>query len=273
MEKQNKGIASLVIRILIIILGITLITSSFGTINAGERGVKTRFNKVVSTKQPGLYFKLPLGIEKVHKMDVKTRTINYDNEVSQQLSGASKDLQDVKIGVVLNYHIDPENVVEIFTQYNSVDNYAQNVLEPIVRETVKSISAEYTAEELVTKRNEFSDKVNSTLLEKFTSKNAIMEKFNITNFEFSKSFSDAIETKVTAVQKAEAARNTLEQVKAEAQQTIEKAKAEAEAIKIQAGAINSQGGADYVELKKIEKWNGVLPIYMLGESGTLLNIK
>ena len=48
------------------------------------------------------------------------------------------------------------------------------------------------------------------------------------------------------------------------------AQAEAEAIKIQAQAINSQGGADYVSLKAIEKWNGVLPTTMTGSDANIL---
>lgn len=136
----------------------------------------------------------------------------------------------------------------------------------MVREIVKSTSAQYTAEELVTKRVEYSDKVNVTLATKFTEKSAILEKFSVTNFEFSKSFSKAIEDKVTAVQNAEAQKNKLEQVKYEAQQTIETAKATAEAQEISARALSAQGGADYVQLKAIEKWNGVLPIQMIPSS-------
>lgn len=266
MYRIEKKTVITVIGVIIIAL---LLISSTGTIGAGERGVKTRFSAIVGTVPQGLYFKIPF-IESVHIMDVKTRTINYDRNGAEgdardtsQLFGASKDLQDVSIGVVVNYHIDANKVQEIYAQYSSVANYQYNVIEPVVREIVKSTSAQYTAEELVTKRAEFSDKVNTALATQFTDKNAILERFSVTNFEFSKAFSQAIETKVTAVQNAEAAKNKLEQVKAEAQQTIEKAKAEAEAIRIQAQAINSQGGADYVALKAVERWNGILPTQMV----------
>lgn len=266
MYRIEKKTVITVIGVIIIAL---LLVSSAGTIGAGERGVKTRFSAIVGTVPQGLYFKIPF-IESVHIMDVKTRTINYDRNGAEgdardtsQLFGASKDLQDVSIGVVVNYHIDATKVQEIYAQYSSVANYQYNVIEPVVREIVKSTSAQYTAEELVTKRAEFSDKVNTALATQFTDKNAILERFSVTNFEFSKAFSQAIETKVTAVQNAEAAKNKLEQVKAEAQQTIEKAKAEAEAIRIQEQAINSQGGADYVALKAVERWNGILPTQMV----------
>ncbi len=102
----------------------------------------------------------------------------------------------------------------------------------------------------------------------------MLEQVNITNFQFSESFSAAIEAKVTAVQNAEAQKNKLEQVKYEAQQKIETAKAEAETIRISAQAINSQGGTDYVNLKAIEKWNGVLPTqFVPGSSMPFINVK
>lgn len=262
---------------ILVIIALVLIFGSFGTVSAGERGVKTRLGAVVDVIDPGLYFKLPF-IEGVEKMEVKTRTVNYDKggdngddkATVDNLFGASKDLQDVAIGVVVNYHINPTKVDLIYSQYRSVENYESNVIEPMIRETVKSTSAQYTAEELVTKRVEFGDKVNLILSERFGTKDAILERFSVTNFEFSKEFTKSIESKVTAVQNAEAAKNKLEQIKFEAQQTIETAKAQAESIRIQAQAITSQGGADYVKLKWIEAWKeggAKIPTYIAGTSG------
>lgn len=259
---------------------LVLIFSSFGTIGAGERGVKTRFGAIISVVPQGLYFKLPF-IERVNIVDVKTRTINYDKNGNEgdardtsSLFGASKDLQDVSIGVVINYHINPEKVDNIFAQYRSSANFEANVIEPIVRQVVKSTSAQYTAEELVTKRAEFSDKVNNVLVERFIEKDSVLEQFSVTNFEFSKAFTQAIEAKVTATQNAEAAKNKLEQVKFEAQQTVESAKAQAEAIRIQAQAITQQGGAEYVKLKWVEKWDGKQPQTVLGNSqGVIIDLK
>lgn len=262
------------------LLVLIFLSSTFGTISAGERGVKTRLGAIVGTIDPGFYVKMPF-IESVTRMEVKTRTVNYDKNGHEgdaldtsQLSGASKDLQDVWIGVVVNYHINQDKVDAIYAQYRSVENYEANVIEPIIREVVKSTSAQYTAEELVTKRAEYGDKVNATLSERFMAKDSILERFSVTNFEFSKSFTQAIEAKVTAVQNAEAAKNKLEQIKFEAQQTVETAKAQAEAIRIQATAINSQGGADYVQLQAIKAWDGHLPQQMIpGGTVPFLNLK
>jgi len=268
-ENGDLNIVKLVKHAVMVLIVLVLLASSFGTVKAGERGVKTRFGAVVGVIDEGLYFKLPY-VERVAKMEIKTRTVNYDKNGAEgdsadtsQLSGASKDLQDVWIGVMVNYHISPEKVSDIFSQYRSVENYETNVIEPVIREVVKSTSAQYTAEELVTKRSEYSDKVNVILNERFMAKDSILERFSVTNFEFSNAFTQAIESKVTATQNAEAAKNKLEQIKFEAQQQIETAKAEAESIRIKAQAVTQQGGKDYVQLQAIEKWNGQLPTQMI----------
>lgn len=261
-DEKVPNVVPIVTHSIIALILIILFFGSFGTVGAGERGVKTRFDAIVGTVPQGLYFKMPF-IEHVHILQVKTRTVNYDrNGVegdsldTSELAGASKDLQDVWLSVVVNYRINSDKVQNIFAQYSSIENYESNVVEPIIREVVKSTSAQYTAEELVTKRTEFSEKVNTILTQELTTKDAILEKSSITNFRFSKAFSDAIEAKVTAVQNAEAQKNKLEQVKYEAQQQIEKAKAEAESIRIQAQAVTSQGGEDYVKLQALKVWDG-----------------
>lgn len=261
---STKQIIGAIVGFFIIVFGLTIVFGSFGIISAGERGVKTRLGSVVGEVGTGLYFKMPF-IEGVDKFSVKTLAISYDKD-SAPLAAASKDLQDVSISTTINYHIDASKVTDIFQQYG--DNYQSIVIEPIIRDTVKSVSAQYTAEELVTKRSEFSDKITSLLSARFADKFAVVENVNVTNLEFSASFSQAIEAKATAVQNAETAKNKLEQVKFEAQQQIETAKATAEAQRISSAALAAQGGSDYVQLKAIEKWDGHLPNQMIPGSAT-----
>jgi len=239
-----------------VILAIVLLVvffSSFGTISAGDRGVKTRFSSVVSVLQPGLYLKIPF-IEGVEEMDVHTQSLIADDK--SPLLAASNDLQDTRLSVVVNYHIDPTQVKDIFVQYGSADRYYTQVVDPLITATIKSVASQYTAADQIQKRQEMSDKALAALTAAFDGKNVTIEKADITNVAFSDSFTQAIEAKVTAVQNAEAANNKLAQVQAEAAQTVAKAKADAEAIQIQAQAINSQGGADYVELQRIKQWDG-----------------
>ena len=146
--------------------------------------------------------------------------------------------------------------------------YRERIIDPALQEAVKSATALYTAEELITKRPEVKDTIKTLLVERLSQEYILVDEFSIVNFDFSPSFNQAIEAKVTAEQNALASKNKLEQVKYEAEQRIATAKGEAEAIRIQADAIQSQGGAEYVNLKAIEKWNGVLPSYMMG-NGTV----
>lgn len=265
----DVNVLKLATHITIGLILIVLIFGSFGVIGAGERGIKTRLGAVIGQVDQGFYFKLPL-IEKVTKMNVRTQAVIYERE--NPLAGASKDLQDVQVATVVNYHLDPNKVVDIYVQYGSEDNFEEQVIRPAVRAVVKAVTSQYTAEELVTKRADFSSNVLIKLNESLVDNYVIVEQGNITNLQFSPAFTQAIEAKVTAVQNAEAAKNKLEQVKYEKEQRIEQAQGEAEAIRIQAQAITQQGGADYVKLKWIEKWTGLVPQTILGEQGVIIDI-
>ena len=278
MTEVNKVIKKAVTTGVILFLLLIVVFSSYTIVGPGQRGVIVQFGKVSDRVMgEGLNFKMPFR-DNIIKINVQTQTVKFDNQLDKgdateasSLFCATKDLQDVQIAVIVNYHLDANKVNKTYQQYGST--YQSNIIEPIIREVIKSQSALYTAEELVTKRAEFSDKVSTILTEKISGRDSVFERLNITNFQFSDSFSKAIEAKVTAEQNALAAKNKLEQVKFEANQRVAQANGEAEAIKIQANAIQAQGGAEYVKLKWVEKWNGALPTTSLGaDSVPLVNI-
>lgn len=265
MEEESK---KLIKQISLGILGFILIITffkSFTIIGAGKRGVLLTIGKVEDKiLQEGLNLKIPF-VQKVKKLDIKTQKDEVD------ASAASKDLQTVTTKIALNYHLDANQVNKLWQSIGK--DYNERIIAPTIQEAVKSATAKYTAEELITKRPEVKEDIKTLLIEKFKEGYIIVDEFSIINFDFSKSFNDAIEAKVTAEQNALAAKNKLEQTKYEAEQRVVAAKGEAEAIRIQAEAIQSQGGAAYVELKSIEKWNGNLPTYMMGNSIPFVNIK
>jgi regulator of protease activity HflC (stomatin/prohibitin superfamily) len=258
---------------LIGIVALIFFFGSWGIVGAGERGVKVRLGEIVGTVEQGPYLKIPL-LDTVFLIDVRTRTIKneyYANEDGKVLSNnplesASKDLQDVKISSVVNYKINSEKVRELYEQYRTEENFEEQILKPIIKKVIKETTSLYTAEELVTKRAEYNSNIDGKLTTAFSDIGVIFEQSNITNLSFSDSFNKAIEAKVTAEQEALKAQNDLKRIEFEADQRIATAEAEAEAIRISAQAINSQGGADYVKLKAIEKWNGSLPTQMIPNS-------
>jgi len=248
--------------VIVLFLALLFFTST-AIIGAGERGIVLRLGSVNRVLEDGFHFKLPI-LEKVNTLNIQTQKeeVNADS--------ASKDLQIVTTSIALNYNLQPENVGLLWAQIGK--EYQARIIMPAIQEAVKAATSRFTAEELITQREKVREEMKLLLTAKLSNSYIDVTDISIVNFNFSPSFNEAIEKKVTAEQDALASKNKLEQVKFEAEQRITQAKGEAEAIRIQAEAIQSQGGAEYVNLKAIEKWNGVLPVYTLGESIPLLNL-
>jgi regulator of protease activity HflC (stomatin/prohibitin superfamily) len=140
--------------------------------------------------------------------------------------------------------------------------YVDDYIDPAVYEVFKAVAAKYSAEQLVTSRQIVSDDIHKTLTTKLQQYGISVRDINITNFAFSKEFNKAIEQKVTATQNAEKAQRDLQRIQYEAQQKVAQAEGEAKAIAIQAEAIKSTGGTEYLQLQAINKWDGKLPVYM-----------
>lgn len=235
--------------------------SSFGTISAGHRGIMLNFGAVQKEALgEGLYFKTPI-VQKVVEMDVRVQKLEIT------ASAASQDLQTVSAQVALNYHVNPAKVTELYQDVGV--EYQEGIISPALQEAVKSATAQYTAEQLVTKREEVRNKVLDLIKVKIEKRGIIADAFNIINFSFSQAFEQAIEAKVTAKQNAQAAENKREQSKAEAEQKIEVAKGDAEAMRLnavaRAEAISIEGRAlaanqNVVQLREQEKWLGLCPI-------------
>ena len=255
MTPENKIIFKWVVKGIIGLVCFMFLWGSFVIIRPGHRGVVIRLGAVQERIMPeGLNFKKPF-IESVKKLDVKTQK----EEV--KADAASRDLQNVTAVVALNYNLMPDRVNVLWKEIGR--EYKERIIDPAIQEAVKAATSKYTAEELVTKRAEVRDLIRLTLSERLVKEYINVSEVSMVNFDFSPSFNQAIEAKVTAEQNALAAKNKLEQVKFEKEQRIAQAQGEAEAIKIQAQAITQQGGEDYVNLKAVEKWDGKLPTQMI----------
>jgi len=256
-----------VIAIICLVVFLIFLFGSWYTIGAGERGIVLTFSKPSTViSGPGLHFKIPI-VQSVVRMNIRTQTIAFDNKAATgtdseytSLAALSSDLQDTAIATVVNYHLEEKDVLQIYTQYGDMHSYQINILEPVVRDSVKTIAATYTAEDLSKKRGEFNQKVADLLLVKFTEKSALFERVNIVNFEYSDLFTTAVENKNVQVQNALAEQNKLEAVKYQAQQRVAQAQGESDAIRTQISAIAAQGGSNYLTMLWIQKWNGAVSL-------------
>ena len=113
------------------------------TIPAGSRGVLLHFGAAKEVLNEGASFKWPF-VESVQVMSVQTSSL----EVKE--GAASKDLQTVSIALVVNYNVDPNHVLDLYKDVGV--SYATSVMTPALLECAKAVTAQYTAEELITKR-------------------------------------------------------------------------------------------------------------------------
>lgn len=248
-ERTINGIKKIATYTLIFITLSVLFFSTVYVIDAGYSGVLLTFGKVEPTAvQPGLHFKLPI-IQGIVPIEVRTQKYEAD------ASASSSDLQVVTAKIATNYHLVASSVPQL---YNDIGlSYTERVIQPMEQEVVKAVTAKFTAEELITKREEVRQEIKRLMTERLQSRSIIVEEVSIVNFDFSPSFNEAIENKVTMEQNALAAKNKLEQVKYEAQQQIEEARGKAEAISIESQALREN--PDILQLRAIEKWNGIMP--------------
>lgn len=253
MEMENVNIKKIVGLSFAGIVGLFVLLGSWTIVSPGEKGIVIRLGSVSRVLDEGFNFKLPL-VETVKKVDVRVQKSEVGAEA------ASKDLQNVSAVIALNYQLDGKSVGSLYQQVGL--DYEAKIIAPSLQESVKSATAGYTAEELITKREMVKAEMKKNLTERLSKHNISVTEVNIVNFDFSKSFNAAIEAKVTAEQEALASKNKLEQIKYEAEQRIVQSKAEAEAIRIQADALKENKGL--IELEAVKKWNGILPQYMTG---------
>lgn len=257
-SKLKVIIPSAIIAVLLLIT----VLSSIAVVPAGSTGVVTTFGKVSDTvMQEGLNFKVPfvqnvaIISNKIQKQEVEAAAV-------------SKDLQTVSSNIAVNYRVGLQSSANIYKNIGS--DYETIVLLPAVQESMKSVSAKYTAEELITKRAQVGEEIKKTLEEKVNEYGIMIEKFNIVNFDFSQEFNQAIEAKQVAEQNLIKTKTEQEQAivvaEAEAKKKVIAAQAEADAIskkaKAQADAnklLNASLNDTIVEYEKVQKWNGELP--------------
>lgn len=251
----------------LILIGIILGFASVTTVETGYVGVKTRFGQVQDDViEEGLNTKAPF-IEKIVKIDCRTKKLETES------STASKDLQDVKLQVAVNYNVSKDTANNLYREIGT--DYENIIVNPAILESIKSITAQYTAEELITKRAEVSNKMQKMLEEKVTSKGFNIVDFNITDLDFSDAYNQAIENKQVAEQQAKQAEYELQKSKVENDRKIAEAEANARVMEVQNASTTEQA----IKLKELEiqekminKWNGQLPSTTTGNSIPFINI-
>ena len=294
MKKITKFVVLGIVALLVVILA----ADSFATVPVGSTGILLTFGKVEDGKalSEGLHIKLPL-VQRIVSMDNRVKKLELNTEAF------SKDIQTVSATLAVNYRLQAEKSFAIYKTHGT--QYEQNIIVPATHEVLKSVCAQYTAEELISKRAESSDMMRDELDAKLSGMGITVTDFNIIDFDFSDEFINAVEAKQVAeqVKKKAATENetAIAQAEREKQVSIKQSEAEAERVRIEAEAqaqstlIAAQAQADAVKLAadaeayrmqnegkyvsdslidKIlaENWDGKLPNVVGGDVNGILNV-
>ena len=270
----------------VIALILVLLPFSVAKVPVGSTGIMLTLGRVEDTAlSEGWHFKMPF-VQRIVSMDNRVMKLEMSTEAF------SKDIQTVYATLAVNYRMQRDKTFEIYKSVGT--NYENNLVIPAVHEILKSVCAQYTAEELISKRAESSELMREELDMKLNPIGITVTDFNIIDFDFSQEFIAAVEAKQVAEQlkKKAAIENDTAIAKAEREKTvaIKQSEAEAERVRIaseaDANAVKVAAEAEAYRLQQenayitdmtikkemIAQWDGVLPI-TVGEGVTpLLNV-
>ena len=273
-----------------LIVAIILAFSMIKTVPTGYTGILTTFGKVEpNTVSAGVHVIAPW--QKIVKLDNRTQKVSVETDTF------SKDIQQVKVSLAVNFCIDQATAQELYKTVGV--NYYESVVLPRILENVKAVVAEYSAENLVAKRGELSDEILTRLTDDAAAYGINIISISVEDIDFTDEFTDAVERKQVATQnklaaETEQAQKTMEEqaaadravisAKAKAEQDVIAANAELEVTKIQAEAALYAGEKE-AEMNKriaesltpnlvkyyyIKQWEGVLPKTVLGEDNSFM---
>jgi len=252
-KPRNVGIVAVLVVLFIILWG------TFVIVPAGSRGVVLWWGSVEQRIMgEGLNFKVPIT-ETVIKVDVRVQPHPF-----KEIDASSKEYQIVKMTGMMNFHIDPSFVNDLYQKVGL--DFADKVIDPAFNDFVKEVVPTYPIGEILPKREEIRQTAMAKLGNNLSRYHIIVDDIYFANIRFSPEYERAIEAKQVAQQQVETQKQILAQREIEAQQKVATAKGEAESILVvaqgqaKANEILSRAITPIlVSYKSVERWNGVLP--------------
>ena len=244
-------------------IAILMFFSSFYTIRSTERGVLSTFGKMSDDViEDGLHLKIPF-IQTIKRVNVQQKKFDGKEE------SYTRDVQTSDVEYTINYDLVRENVTKLMK--NVGDDYHNRIVVPFIRSAMKESFGNFAATEIVENRDAVRRQIEQQLRHTLDSNYFMNVQFQLVNIDFDDEFEKAIKEKQVAEQNALKAKNVTIQVEELAKQTRIKAEADADAMRIKAAALESN--AKLVNYEAVQKWDGKMPQYMLGNSVPFIDLK
>ena len=254
-----------------------LITQGYYTIDQGEIGVQLRNGAISGTAEPGFHVQVPF-IDSVERISVRTQTRTFE-----QVQSYSKDIQPADLRITVAFHIDPSRVVEVYSEYGSLDGLVERIVTPTLFSETKIVFGSFNAATAISERGRLVAEIERAIRTKIEGHPIFIETVQIEDIAFSRAFEDSVEQRMLAEVEVQKLEQNLKrervqadivraQAQAQADATLAQAQAEADATRLrgeaEASAIKAKGDAlrenpQLVALITAEKWDGQLPTTMV----------
>ena len=263
---------------------VLIVASCIATVPTGCTGILTTFGKVEDRT-------IPSGVSLIAPWQKVIRMDNRTQKVQIQTSAFSSDIQQVDVMLSVNYCIDQETAQILYRTVGT--GYYDNIMFPRIQENLKAVFSQYSAENLIAKRDTLSDSIAETTANDMKRYGITIVSIAIEDIDFTDAFTNAVEAKQVAAQnkltaETEQAQKTMEEeaaarraviaANAEAEKAIIAANADLEVVKVQAEAalyagekeaemnkrISESLAGDIIQYYWIKQWNGILPSTVLG---------
>lgn len=268
--RKTLGIVRVIIPLIaVVIFGIAMLVGGIRIVDQTEVGIVKTFGRVDHTITGGLNFVNPIT-DTVEVMDLKVHV----REAA--FASYTKDAQPLTSTIEYQYEPHAEQAMSVVSQYGSYE-IMETKLCAAVEERAKIVMARYGAMTLLENRSTLSAQVQEEVKELEALFPVNFTQVVVKDIDFSDAFEKAVEAKMEAEQNALRAENEKQEAITRAEQEREVARVEAEAA-----VLTAQGEADALAITRealenmpdtwiaqqyLEKWNGVLPTYMLGDNG------
>ena len=244
--------------VVIAIVVVSVAGCGIKVVDTGQRGVKTRFGEITSTSLPeGLYFYNPITSNII---EIDTRVQRQDGDTESY----TRDVQQAHIKYTLNYRLQQDKAHVVYRDVGR--DWEAKLIPQVVLGTLKEVVGKWDAVDLIANRDKAGTDTFNAMRTKFAERFVEISRFEITDIAYTKEFENSVEAKVIAQQKAIEEQNRTKQIEEQKRQKVLSAEAEAKSMQIRAEALEQN--AKLVEWEAVQKWNGVLPQYMLGAGAT-----
>lgn len=243
-----SGILSSVGRVGVAVAGLAFIKDScLYDVPAGHAAVimdKLQGGCQEKTMKEGTHFMVPF-IQSPNIIDLRSRP-----KVIESQTGTN-DVQQVQIAMRVLSRPNEDGLTKIYQQYGGRKAFDDKVLPSIGNEVLKSVVAQYNAEELLSKREQVSREIDQKLRQRAKQFHMTVDDVSITHLMFGKEYATAIELKQVAQQDAERQEYVVAKNEQEKIASITRAEGEAEAAKIISEALLKSGDG-LIEVRRID---------------------